>query len=87
MLNCKRGKSFCILCREELALKKSTIKKHLASGDKHKIAKEKLASKEARKCDIAQSLQAYNKEVEPTGTSLSMEQSCGTILRGRTEFL
>ena len=67
----RNSKLFCIACREELALKKSTVKN---SGDKHKKAKERLTRKEARKCDIVQSLQAYDKEVEPAGTNVSMEQ-------------
>ena len=70
----RNGKLFCCACREELALKKSTVKSHISSGDKHKLAKEKLARKEARECDIVQSLQAFDKEVEPAGSNISMEQ-------------
>ena len=35
---------------------------------------ERLAKKEARERDIVQSLQAYDKEVEPAGSNVSMEQ-------------
>ena len=70
----RNGKLFCTACSEELALKKSTVKNHIGSGDKHRKAKERLAQKEARERDIVQSLQAYDKEVEPAGTNVSMEQ-------------
>lgn len=67
------GKVFCEACHEELALKKSTIKTHLYSGEKHPSAKQKLAREEAQERDIAQSLIAYDKEVEPAGQTVSME--------------
>ena len=70
----RNGKLFCTACREELALKKSTVKNHMSSGDKHRKAKERLAKKEARERDIVQSLQAYDKKVEPVGTNVSMGQ-------------
>ena len=57
----RKGKLFCTACREELALKKSTVKNHINSGDKYRKAKERLAKKEARERDIVQSLQAYDK--------------------------
>ena len=56
-LSVRNGKLFCVACREVIALKKSTIKKHISSGDKHRSAKQKLASKEARERNIVQSLQ------------------------------
>ena len=65
----RNGKLFCTDCREEL-----TVKNHISSGDKHRKAKERLAKKEARERDIVQSLQAYDKEVEPASTNVSMEQ-------------
>ena len=71
-LDVRNGKLFCIACREELALKKSTVKNH--RWQKHKKTKERLTRKEARERDIVQSLQAYDKEVEPAGTNVSMEQ-------------
>ena len=67
------GKVFCEACHEELALKKSTTKTHLYSGEKHPSAKQKLAREEARERDITQSLIAHNKEAEPAGQTLSME--------------
>ena len=73
-LSVRSGKLFCDACREELALKKSTIKNHIESGDKHKRAKEKLSRKEARERDIAESLRSYDKEVQPAGTQVSMEE-------------
>ena len=70
----KSGKLFCTACREELALKKGTIKNHIQSGDKHKKAKEKLLHKEARERDISESLKSYDKEVKPSGTRIPMEE-------------
>lgn len=67
------GKVFFEACHEELALKKSTIKTHLYSGEKHPSAKQKLAREEAQEHDIAQSLIAYDKEVEQAGQTVSME--------------
>ena len=70
----RNGKLFCCACREELALKKSTVKNHISSGDKHRQAKDKLARKEARERDIAHSLQAFDREIEPAGSNVSMQQ-------------
>lgn len=58
----------------KLALKKSTVKNHISSGDKHRQAKDKLARKEARERDIAHSLQAFDREIEPAGSNVSVEQ-------------
>lgn len=69
----RTGKLFCDACREEVALKKSTIRSHLYSGGKHKASKERLSRKEARERDIAQNLLTFDKEVEPAGQALSME--------------
>lgn len=68
--------SFFVLhaCREELSLKKSTIKNHIHSGEKHKNAKANLAKKEARERDIAQYLSVYDKQEQPAGTSVTMEE-------------
>ena len=35
------GTSFCDACREQLGLKRNTVKNHLYSGTKHTIAKVK----------------------------------------------
>ena len=51
-LDVREGKLFCVACREVLSLKKSTVKNHISSGDKHKSAKEKLARKEAREREV-----------------------------------
>ena len=70
----RSGKLFCTICHEELALKKSTVKKHIESGDKHQKAKTGVAQKKAKEHDIAESLKAYDKEVHPAGTHISMEE-------------
>lgn len=44
-LEVKHGKLFCVACREELSLKKSTVKNHLYSGNKHQDAKDRLAKR------------------------------------------
>ena len=61
-------------CREELSLKKSTVKTHIYSGNKHKDAMDRLAKKEARERDIADSLVIYDKAEQPAGTSVSMSE-------------
>ena len=48
----KKDKLFCSACREELALKKSTITNHIG-GVKHKKSKEALEKRQAREQDIA----------------------------------
>jgi hypothetical protein len=61
-------------CREELALKKSTIINHISSGEKHKKAKEALENKQAREQNIAKVLKVYDQEVQPKGSaSVSMD--------------
>ena len=50
------------------------VKNHISSGNKHRDAKARLARKEARERDIAQSLVAHNKEEQPAGTSVSMAE-------------
>ena len=72
-LEAQHGKLFCAACREELSLKKSTVKSHIYSGNKHKDAKDRLAKKEARERDIAHSLVVYDK-TEESGTSVSMAE-------------
>lgn len=70
----KNNKLFCSAFREEIALKKSTIKNHLNSGGKHKKAKEELEKKHARERNIAEVLRAYDQEVPPTSSaSVSMD--------------
>lgn len=70
----KNNKLFCSACREQLALKKSTIKNHLNTGVKHKKAKEELAKKQARERDIAEMLKVNDQEVQPKGSaSVSMD--------------
>ena len=73
-LEVRLGKLFCVACREELLLKKSTIKNHIYSGNKHSDAKARLAKKEARERDIADRLVVHDKEEQPAGTSVSMAE-------------
>ena len=69
----KKDKLFCSACREELALKKSTITNHIG-GVKHKKSKEALEKRQAREQDIATFLSVYDEEVEPKGSaSVSMD--------------
>ena len=69
----RRINSFCSACREELALKKSTITNH-NGGVKHKKSKEALEKRQAREQDIATFLSVYDEEVEPKGSaSVSMD--------------
>ena len=39
-LSVRRGKLFCTACREKLVLNRSTVKRHIETGGKHKQAKE-----------------------------------------------
>ena len=65
---------FCSAYREEIALKKSTITKHISSGEEHKKTKEALEKRQAREQNIAKVLKVYDQEVQPKGSgSLSME--------------
>ena len=68
------GKLFCTACREELATKKSTVKAHVSTGDKHLKAKKRLESKAAKERDLREVLQAYDREVQPAGTTVSMDE-------------
>ena len=65
-------KLFCSACREPLALKKSVIDLHIAS-QKHLKAKEKIASREKRERNIAESLKQYDAMVHPVGETLPEE--------------
>jgi len=42
--------------------------------NKHQVAKERLAKKEARECDIADSLVVYDKAEQLAGTSVSLAE-------------
>lgn len=72
-LEVRKGKLFCVACREEVSLKKSTVKNHIFSGNKHKISKQRLAEKEARERDIASYLQKKEKE-ELVASTVSVEE-------------
>ena len=37
-LEVRHGKLFCVACREEVSLKRSTVKNHIYSGHKHSVA-------------------------------------------------
>ena len=70
----RNNKLFCSACREEIALKKSTITNHISSGEKHKKAKEASEKRQAREQNIAKLLKVYDQEVHPKGsTSVSMD--------------
>ena len=70
----RNSKLFCSACREEIALKKSTITNHISSGEKHKKAKEALEKRQAREQNKAKVLKVYDQEVQPKGSaSVSME--------------
>ena len=70
----RSGKLFCTACREELALKKSTIKNHINCGEKHQNSKRQLKSTVAKQRDLTELLTAYDKEVQPAGSTVSMEE-------------
>ena len=72
-LEVRHDKLFCLACRKELSLKKSTINNHVYSNT-HKNSKEALVRKEAREGDISNYLKKYDKEEQPAGTSLSMAE-------------
>ena len=55
------GKLFCNACREELNLKKSSVKNHISSV-KHKNGKVQVQAKAKRERDIADALQKHNGE-------------------------
>ena len=61
---------FCRGCREELSVKKSSIKNHCYSS-KHLEGKRRLEKQQSRDHDIADVLLAYNKEVNPRGDTPS----------------
>ena len=58
----RSGKLFCTACREEIALKKSTIKNHISCADKHKKSKKRLQSKAAKERDLTELLTSYDKK-------------------------
>lgn len=68
-LTVSNKKLFCSGCREQLSLKKSSIELHIKSL-KHVRGKERLASKQKRQLDIAESLKKYDNEAHPSGETL-----------------
>lgn len=67
------GKLFCEACREELSLRKSTIKNHIRSS-KHSSMKDRLKERKARDGDLVQSLKKYGEEEHPSGEHLPESQ-------------
>ena len=69
----RKGKLFCTAGREELelVLKKSTVKNHINSGDKHRKAKERLAKKKKLE---SETLFKASRHTITAGTNKSMEQ-------------
>ena len=68
--NCKL---FCMGCREEIYVKKSSIENHLRSL-KHRKGKERLKQKELKEISISKSLEKYNNQVHPKGETLPPSQ-------------
>ena len=79
------GRLFCSACREELALKKSSIESHVMSA-KHQSKKKLRASTEAQESDLAQSLVKYNQEVHTKGETLPIDMQVYRV-RVVTTFL
>ena len=67
------SKLFCNGCREELCIKKSSVKNHIASA-KHKKGIERLKKKTAKEKDIAKSLKLYNSVEHLRGETLPEAQ-------------
>ena len=67
------GKLFCEACREELSLRKSTIKNHIRSS-KHSSIKDRLKERKARDGDLVQSLKKYDEEEHSSGEHLPESQ-------------
>ena len=68
-LTVSNNKLFCSGCREELCIKKSSVKNHIISA-KHKKGKERLKQKIAREKDLAISLKQYNSVEHLKGETL-----------------
>ena len=66
------GKLFCKACREEVNLKKSSVKNHIRSV-KHKNSKDALKAKTKREKSISEAIQEHNSEVHPRGETLPMK--------------
>ena len=71
-LSVSANKLFCVACREEVALKISIIRCHIASS-KHASGKNRLKLCETRERDIAMSLETYDTEV------LARGETCETL--------
>lgn len=57
------GKLFCNACREEVNLKKSSVKNHIRSI-KHKNSSDALKTKNKREKSITEAIQQHNSEVQ-----------------------
>ena len=68
-LSVSANKLFCVACREEVSLKLTIIRNHIASS-KHKNGKERLNVRDARERDIAKSLETYDAEVHTRGETI-----------------
>ena len=67
------GKLFCQACREELNIKKSSVKYHMKSA-KHAEGKRKIQLKRKCKQNIALVLQKHNAELHERGEMLPLAQ-------------
>ena len=63
------NKLFCNGCREELCIKKSSVKNHITS-EQHKKGKGKLREKTAKEKDLAISLKQFNSVEHLRGETL-----------------
>ena len=68
-----RGKLFCNACREEVSLKRSSVRNH-TRYTKHNEGKKELAKRVAREQEIAVSLKPHNAENHLVGETLPDEQ-------------
>lgn len=67
------GRLFCKACREDVAVKRSVVVNHIKSK-KHEESKERLARKESRERDIAESLRVHDNKTHRRGETLPEAQ-------------
>jgi len=67
------GKLFCNACREEVNVKKSSVRNHIQST-KHKNGNAALITKNKKERTIAETIQQHNKEEHVRGETMSIEQ-------------
>ena len=82
-LTVSRGHLFCQACREQVSLKRSIISNHIRSS-KHQKSKERLALRQAREVNLAESLAKHNSETHLRGETLPIDQQ---VYRVKVVFL